>query len=375
MTTTVPVVEVSPAVLRWLLDSADPALRAKVLTDLLDRPEDDPEVVEARGRIEESPWVRATLKAFESDEVWGEGFYQKYRGPSWSLAHLMRMGVRGDHPAMQKGAEYILKKAKPLSSLKPGSREAERYREYHGPVEGYCWLYPLSCLSARMSLILSHTGYGNHEVARGARATCAHAFKPGLGFDCMAVDLSLIPGCVMAVPEVMSAMIAVPEAERTRAETDFIPHGADLLFQHHIYKYAVVASKEWFDLTWKKPFDWVREQKEEWLAAGRADERTEKPSWLRFHYPHGYNPDLIEVLNILADAGFERNPEIDAALERVLEKRDKEGRWKLTGGLNGKMWADLDKKGKPSPWVTYRALRALKGFGRLEMVDFSSQQP
>jgi hypothetical protein len=31
--------------------------------------------------------------------------------------------------------------------------------------------------------------------------------------------------------------------------------------------------------------------------------------------------------------------------------------------LNGKMWADIEAKGKPSKWVTLRALRVLKATG------------
>jgi hypothetical protein len=29
--------------------------------------------------------------------------------------------------------------------------------------------------------------------------------------------------------------------------------------------------------------------------------------------------------------------------------------------FNGKMWADIEEKGKPSKWVTLRALRVLRG--------------
>jgi hypothetical protein len=29
-------------------------------------------------------------------------------------------------------------------------------------------------------------------------------------------------------------------------------------------------------------------------------------------------------------------------------------------GYKGKMWMDIEKKGKPSKWVTLRALRVLK---------------
>jgi len=32
----------------------------------------------------------------------------------------------------------------------------------------------------------------------------------------------------------------------------------------------------------------------------------------------------------------------------VLSKRDAGGRWAMKHGLNGKMWADIEAKGKPS---------------------------
>jgi hypothetical protein len=32
----------------------------------------------------------------------------------------------------------------------------------------------------------------------------------------------------------------------------------------------------------------------------------------------------------------------------------------LENTLNGKMWVDIEQKGKPSKWVTLRALRVLK---------------
>lgn len=49
------------------------------------------------------------------------------------------------------------------------------------------------------------------------------------------------------------------------------------------------------------------------------------------------------------------------ALDLVLSKQDKQGRWKLGYTYNGKTWAAVEEKGKPSKWVTLRALRVLKG--------------
>ena len=51
---------------------------------------------------------------------------------------------------------------------------------------------------------------------------------------------------------------------------------------------------------------------------------------------------------------------IASAVEFVVSKQDEQGRWKLEQTLNGKMWVDIEEKGKPSKWVTLRALRVLK---------------
>jgi hypothetical protein len=36
--------------------------------------------------------------------------------------------------------------------------------------------------------------------------------------------------------------------------------------------------------------------------------------------------------------------------------------WLLENTMNGKMWVDVEAKGKPSKWVTFRALRVLQHF-------------
>jgi hypothetical protein len=51
------------------------------------------------------------------------------------------------------------------------------------------------------------------------------------------------------------------------------------------------------------------------------------------------------------------------AIDLVLKARQSDGRWLLGNTFNGKMWADIEQKGKPSKWITLRALRTLRRFG------------
>ena len=51
--------------LDWLLASDEPAVRYRAMTELLDRPEDDREVIEARRAIPRGPLVKALLAGLE----------------------------------------------------------------------------------------------------------------------------------------------------------------------------------------------------------------------------------------------------------------------------------------------------------------------
>jgi hypothetical protein len=63
---------------------------------------------------------------------------------------------------------------------------------------------------------------------------------------------------------------------------------------------------------------------------------------------------------VLAEADCGGDPRLDEAIELVLSKQDAQGRWPMEYSYNGKMWIDVEEKGKPSKWVTLRAMRMLK---------------
>ena len=83
-------------------------------------------------------------------------------------------------------------------------------------------------------------------------------------------------------------------------------------------------------------------------------------NWFKFGYPLSYTSDILEALEVLARLGHAHDPRLANAIEFVFSKQDGQGRWKLEHTLNGKMWVDIEQKGKPSKWVTLRALRVLK---------------
>jgi hypothetical protein len=356
-----PTVDLTEEVLDRLLDPADPVLRARVLCDLLDRPLDDRAVVQARDRLLEHPWIRATLAAHNGDGTWGRGFYQKYQGTSWVLLHLSELGAPMDHPTIQLGIEHLLRTARPI-----GKYRGVRGEPFRDLADGVYWMHPIACLTAHMATVLIRAGLADHPVTQGALNTCRHRFEREHGFGCFVMDDSLLPACVMTVPKVLKAVLALPPEHRTERDLAFVDGMVGVLKRFHLYRYVPEAAGEWREWAHKALTENRRAEKPRWIEAGRTEPRKQKEGWLRFSFPLSYNSDLLEVLLLLGEAGVQRDAVIDEGLELLLGKRGRNGMWKMIGGLNGKMHAKLDARGKPSPWITYRALLALKRFGGLE---------
>jgi hypothetical protein len=353
---------VEAALLKRLLDRSDPVLRAKVLIDLLDRPSDDTDVVAARKRIPKQPWVKATTSAHNGDGTWGRGFYHKYDGTSWVLLHLSEVGAPMDVAPIRAGVQRLIETASPADDL-----TGVRGEHHRGIRDGVHWKYPIACLTAHMALVLIRAGLEDHPVTRRALKSCLYVFQPGLGFGCFVTDDSLLPACVMTVPKVLKALLALPEASRTAKDKAHIKKLVAVLKKFRLYNYVPRDSREW--VTWAHSASVVdkRAAKPRWIAEGRIEPRRAKDGWLRFSFPLSYNSDLLEVLLLIGEADGRRDEVIDAGLDILRSKRGADGMWKMVGGLNGKMHANLDRKGKPSPWITYRALLAFKRFGALEL--------
>ncbi len=83
-------------------------------------------------------------------------------------------------------------------------------------------------------------------------------------------------------------------------------------------------------------------------------------SWFKFGYPIAYVTDVLQNLEALTALGYGQDPRLAHALELVESKQDSQGRWRMEYTYNGKTWADIEKKGQPSKWITLRALRVLK---------------
>ena len=141
------------------------------------------------------------------------------------------------------------------------------------------------------------------------------------------------------------------------------------LLDVHVFRYVRPDAKAFHAAVKNRPEGMrVREFKEQWLARHKVKrhELEAKPGWLRFGFPHSYNPDLLEAMLALTELGVQRTRAIDDALKHIENKRTAAGLWKLEASLNGKMLADVEVTGRPSKWITLRAMQVLRHFGRLD---------
>ena len=97
---------------KWLLEEENPSIRYFTLTELLDKPNTDPDVKKARRAIMSDPVVVKILSRQKDGGYWGkpQDFYvhAKYKGTVWTLLLLAQLGADGKNDRIKNGCEFIL---------------------------------------------------------------------------------------------------------------------------------------------------------------------------------------------------------------------------------------------------------------------------
>ncbi len=326
--------------LPWILepDPKNPGVRYFALTDLVDRALDDQEVQEARRSVMTTGPVPTILEAQDPEGYWvepGPGYRPKYRSIVWSVSMLAQLGADGSDPGIQKACEYLLEHA----IDKNGAFSASA-------TQGGAIL----CLMGNLSTALLDLGWLGDERLHGAlewlaRAVTGEGIAPteekdaplrylksgtcGPGFCCSANDRK---PCAWGAVKAMLALSKLPESAHTPLITKAMETGLEFLLSRD----PAVAD----------------------YPMGYSTKPSR--SWFRFGFPIFYVTDVLQNLEVLTSFGYGPDPRLANAIDLVLGKQDEQGRWKMEYTYNGKTWVDIEEKGKPSKWVTLRALRVLK---------------
>ena len=85
--------------------------------------------------------------------------------------------------------------------------------------------------------------------------------------------------------------------------------------------------------------------------------------YLRLLHPNRWRYDVLRGLEYLRRAGVAPDERVAEAIDLVTSKRDGDGRWLLETQYPGAMPVEMDDgEGRPSRWVTLRALRVLNWY-------------
>lgn len=321
----------------WLLEPDPPGVRYLALRDLLDRPPDDPELLQARHDAHARGPIAAIMAAMDDQGFWvkpGAGYLPKYRSTVWSIIALAQLGavVNADQ-RIGRACAYLLDHALcPGGQLGLAGSPSSTVDCLQGNL---CWsLVELGYDDPRLDVAMDWmartvTGEGIAQATQRDAPVRYYAGKCGPDFACGANDKQ---ACAWGAVKVLLALGRWPAARRTPLIARAIDRAIGFFFT---IEPATCAYPTW---------------------------NGQKPSgnWWKFGFPVFYVTDLLQLVEALVGVGCGKDPRLAASLSLICSKQDAQGHWPLEYDYAGKTWGDYGPKKHPNKWVTLRALRVLR---------------
>jgi hypothetical protein len=315
-------------VLDWLLDS-DPAIRWQVMRDLLDAPEE--RWRDERARVEHEGWGAELLSHQDPDGQWGGGSFlpknfdrQEWRdvGQPWTATCFALSELR------YLGLDSASDRAKrTVAQIGVNSRWHEGGQPYwEGEVE--------ECINGRT---VADGAYFGVDVSRIVERLVGERQEDG-GWNCERANgstRSSFDTTINVLEGLLEFEKATAGTDRSRAARR---SGEDYLLTRHLFRRASTGQP----------------------VADR---------YMSFLHPNRWRYDVLRALDYFRAAsqlsGTRPDLRLEEAIDYVASKRLEDGRWVLDYRLPGRCWLDMDEEvGKPSRWITLRAMRVLKWWQR-----------
>jgi hypothetical protein len=295
--------EVDDDLLGWLLEG-DPAIRWRVLRDLTDAP--DREVTRERSRVATEGWGARLLAAQDDDGGWGGGVYSpKWTSTTYTLLHLLWLGLLPGHPAALRGCE--------------------RLWEWQAR-----WRVPETCIVGILVRLTSANAYD----AKGLDGLVEHLLDQQLadgGWNCATLTDKTTHSSFHTSIQALEALDAYASAGGRVDASESLRRGRKFFLQHRLYQSHRTGA-----------------------VAVRASVRF--PAFPEWHF------DVLRGLEHFAHGGAERDERLRDAVEVVQRARRKDGRWPTYSAYPGRQWFQLEPRGA-SRWNTSRVLRVLRWWG------------
>ncbi len=319
---------------QWLLESDEPWTRYRTLVDLLDRPEDDPEVQAARAEMLAHPQVQALMAEAATWPGYPLKRHNDAKHPLYKFSTLADFGVRADDPGMRTGVEAVLAHQSPEGAFQSLMNISQRY----GGTGQDAWAWMLCDAPTLLYALLAMELGDDERVQRAVEHLVGLVDENG--WRCVvAPELGKFRGpgrkadpCPVANVYALKAPAQVPELLDSPATRT----GAEMLLWH-----------------WEH-----RTERKIYMFGIGTDFRKLK-------YPFVWY-DILHVVDVLSRFPFvHTDPRFREMVETITTQADGKGRYTANSMYRAwKGWAFADKK-HPSPWLTSLALRVQKRIGQM----------
>jgi hypothetical protein len=315
---------------RWLLDSDEPWTRYRTLVDLLDRPEDDPEVRAACNEMLAHPQVQAMIAETAN---WGDRPLKRHNDashPIYKFSTLADFGLRVDDPGMEAGIEAVMVHQSPEGAF----QTVVNIPKVFGGTGEDMWTW-IACDAPMLLYALLAMGPGDDDPRVGRAVDHLVGLVDENGWRCVAApELGKYKGpgrkadpCPIVNAYALKALSQVPELlDSTVTHT-----GAEMLLWH-----------------------WEHQGERKLFLFGIGTD------FRKLKYPFVWY-DILHVTDVLRYFPFvHTDPRFREMVETITAQADKEGRYTASSMYRAwKGWSFADKK-KPSPWLTFLVQRMLR---------------
>lgn len=315
---------VSGPVIEWLLAS-DPSVRWQAMRDLLDAPEADWKA--ERVKVETEGWGARLLSFQDDDGQWAGGAFvprgftrsdwenegQPWTATCFSLTQLREFGLDPASHRARRTAELIGENARWDEGGQP---------YWEGEVE--------ECINGRT---VADGAYFGVDVSPIVDRLVGQRQEDG-GWNCERINGSVRSSFASTINVVEGLLEYEISTGGTKESKAARKSGNEYLLKRCLFRRLSTA----------KP----------------ADEK-----FLSLLHPNRWRYDVLRALDYFRASamhtGARPDKRLDEAVHHIRSKRCEDGTWLLDWRASGRVWFDVDEgPGKPSRWITLRALRVLK---------------
>ena len=320
-----PAAQPNNSVIQWLLDDSEPAIRWQVMRDLTRAPAE--QVAAERARVATEGWGARLLALQGADGSWAGAAWNRGWDSTMHVLSLLR--------------EFGLDPASDQARRAVGLvRDHVRWRgwDWEGNWRGMDFVgNPFfagevePCINGQVG---ASGAYFGQDIERILGLLLGEQLPDG-GWNCEAENGSTRSSFNTTIC-VLEALLEYELAGGRRAAvTEARLRGQEYLLERHLFRRR---------------------------STGEVIEQDRKGGapFTRFSFPTWWHYDVLRGLEYLRRAGAQPDGRVAEAIALVESKRDGDGRWPLEHQYPGTMPVELDDGvGRPSRWITLRAMRVL----------------